>query len=153
QKKVRTLFATHFHELVELAKTHPGVKNYNVAVKEWQGEIIFLHKIVPGGTDQSYGIYVAQLAGIPQSIIKRSREILTELEKGKKFPDEENQQLTLFITQSDPACEQIKKEIKSIDPNNLTPLQALSKIFEWKKLIEEKEKTDGKDSNTTRRNS
>lgn len=152
QKKVRTLFATHFHELIELVKTHPGVKNYNVAVKEWQGEIVFLHKIIPGGTDQSYGIYVAQLAGIPESIIRRSKEILADLESGKKFTDEGNQQLSLFITQPDILSEKIKDEIQNIDPDNITPLQALEKISKWKKMLKNKE-SNGKNSDPSRRNS
>jgi DNA mismatch repair protein MutS len=80
KNKSRTLFATHFHELTALADEHTGVKNYNVAVKEWKDEIIFLHKIIPGSTDDSYGIYVAKLAGVPQEIIARSKKILKELE-------------------------------------------------------------------------
>ncbi len=102
QKKVRTMFATHFHELVALAEQYSGVKNYNVAVKEWKDEILFLHKIIPGGSDDSYGIYVAKLAGIPEAVIQRSKEILTELElkndlkeKTKISPSGENQ-LSLF---------------------------------------------------------
>lgn len=140
EQKIRTLFATHFHELIELAKTHPDVKNYNVAVKQWQGEIIFLHKIVPGGTDQSYGIYVAKLAGIPERIINRSRELLSELESEKNFSlSEERQQLSLFIAQPDPISARIKTEIENLDPDNITPLQALEKINEWKKLLKNKE--------------
>ncbi|MCX7706368.1 MAG: DNA mismatch repair protein MutS [bacterium] len=152
-QKVRTLFATHFHELIELAKDHPGVKNYNVAVKEWEGEIIFLHKIIPGGTDQSYGIYVAKLAGIPEKVIERSKEILADLESGKKFSAEANQQLSLFVTQADPQSEIIKTELKAIDPDHITPLQALQKISEWKKMLEDGEKINGKNSDITRNNS
>lgn len=136
EKKVRTLFATHFHELIELEKTHPYVKNYNVAVKEWQGEIIFLHKIVPGGTDQSYGIYVAKLAGIPESIITRSKEILKELESIQKFSyDNKTEQLSLFISQTDPVLEKLKIEIQKLDPDNLTPFEALQKIYELKNIL------------------
>ena len=76
-QSVRTLFATHFHELTALANQFKGIKNYNVAVREWKDKIIFMHKIVPGGSDDSYGIYVAKLAGIPESVIKRSKEILS----------------------------------------------------------------------------
>ncbi|HOL50181.1 MAG TPA: DNA mismatch repair protein MutS, partial [bacterium] len=140
QHKIRTLFATHFHELVELARTHPCVRNYNVAVKQWQDEIIFLHKIVPGGTDQSYGIYVAKLAGVPDSIIQRSGEILRGLESVEKFSisDNETEQLSLFINQPDPIGEQLKSEILNINPDNITPSEALNKIYEWKKMLEKK---------------
>ena len=141
QQKVRTLFATHFHELIELATNHPGVKNYNVAVKQWQDEIIFLHKIVPGGTDESYGIYVAKLAGIPENVTARSREILRELESGMKIPESNDgkEQLSLFVVQVDPVLEKIKDEIVSINPDVITPLEALNKIYQWKKIIENKE--------------
>lgn len=87
KNKTRTLFATHFHELIALAEDYPGVKNYNVAVKEWNDEIIFLHKIVPGGTDDSYGIYVAKLAGIPKEITQRAQKILMRLELSGKLHD------------------------------------------------------------------
>ena len=80
----KTLFATHYHELVELADFLPRVKNFNVAVAEDKGEVIFLHKIVPGGVDKSYGIHVAQLAGLPRSVVHRAQEVLTELEDGSK---------------------------------------------------------------------
>ncbi len=102
RQKARTLFATHFHELTALADEFPGVKNYNVAVKEWKDEIIFLHKIIPGSTDDSYGIYVAKLAGIPPEVISRSRQILTQLElqnnlKEKiRFNPSGEKQLSLF---------------------------------------------------------
>src|SRR5512137_1450038 len=79
----KTLFATHYHELTELALTKERVKNYNVAVKEWGGEIIFLRKIVEGGTNRSYGIQVARLAGLPGKVINRAKEILSNLEKGE----------------------------------------------------------------------
>ncbi|MBF0386030.1 MAG: DNA mismatch repair protein MutS, partial [Candidatus Omnitrophica bacterium] len=85
--KARTLFATHFHELTALSSHFPGVKNYNVAVKEWKDEIIFLHKIIPGGSDDSYGIYVAKLAGLPNKIISRARQILTRLELNNDIKD------------------------------------------------------------------
>ncbi len=102
KQKVRTLFATHFHELTALAQDYPGIKNYNVSVKEWDNEVIFLHKIVPGSTDESYGIYVAKLAGIPREVIERSKQILTRLELSGKLHDKirdrlsEETQLSLF---------------------------------------------------------
>lgn len=139
--KARTLFATHFHELTALAGEHSGVCNYNVAVKEWKDEIIFLHKIIPGSTDDSYGIYVAKLAGIPKSIINRSRTILTQLElKGNlkerlTGPAEQEDQLSFFSERKDETAEEIKSALKTIDINSLTPLEALNKIQELKKII------------------
>lgn len=136
-----TLFATHFHELTALAEEIPGVKNYNVAVKEWGEEIIFLHKIVPGSTDDSYGIYVAKLAGVPKEVILRAKQILTQLElhgnlKEKIQNIKSPMQLTLF-NQSNSAWGKIEKELKEINIDTLTPLQALNKINEWKKKINE----------------
>ena len=141
QHRVRTLFATHFHQLIELARTHPCVRNYNVAVKQWQDEIIFLHKIVPGGTDQSYGIYVAKLAGVPESVIKRSGEILRELESVEKFPisGKGTEQLSLFISQPDPVGEKLKSELLELNPDHITPSEALNKIYQWKKMIEKRD--------------
>ncbi|MBI3616774.1 MAG: DNA mismatch repair protein MutS [Candidatus Omnitrophica bacterium] len=143
--KTRTLFATHFHELTALADEKSGVRNYNVAVKEWKDEVIFLHKIIPGSTDDSYGIYVAKLAGIPKAIIGRARHILTQLElkndlkenlKGEQAPEK---QLDIFHMPVDPMAETIKETIRSMDVNSLTLLEALNKMQELKKLIEKKE--------------
>ena len=142
KEKARTLFATHFHELTALADEHTGVKNYNVAVKEWKDEIVFLHKIVPGSTDDSYGIYVAKLAGIPLSVIRRSRQILTQLElqnnlkeKIRFNPSGENQ-LSLFSNNAeDPLILRIKSIIESMDINSLTPLAALNKLQELKEMV------------------
>ncbi len=140
--KARTLFATHFHELTALADEYRGVKNYNVAVKEWKDEIIFLHKIIPGSTDDSYGIYVAKLAGIPKPVIDRSRQILTQLElknnlretiKGNTLKED---QLNFFSSQKDPIVEKVKSVIESMDVNNLTPLAALNKLQELKEMME-----------------
>ncbi|HDD64968.1 MAG TPA: DNA mismatch repair protein MutS [Firmicutes bacterium] len=158
KKKVRTLFATHFHELTALAEKYHGVKNYNVAVKEWGNEIIFLHKITPGSTDKSYGIYVAKLAGIPENVIKRAEEILAEIEirgnlKETVYKKEKDVQLTLFPEkETEEKIEELKRrikmmeriidEIKSIDINNITGLQALMKINEWKSEIKNGENKD-----------
>ena len=141
----KTLFATHYHELTELAATLQGVKNYNIAVKEWNDEIIFLRKIVEGGTDKSYGIQVARLAGLPKEVIARAKEILANLEEtefdqvGKpviahsKEKDEpaQNDQFSLFSPHSNPVIEELKK----IDTSTMTPLEALNKIDELKKKI------------------
>jgi len=140
--KARTLFATHFHELTALAGEHSGVKNYNVAVKEWKGEVIFLHKIIPGSTDDSYGIYVAKLAGIPLNVIARARKILTQLEVRSNLKEHLtgqmslDQQLSFFTQPAEPMLEQIKEIIRSMDVNNLTPMQALTKLQELKELID-----------------
>ncbi|MCR4337710.1 MAG: DNA mismatch repair protein MutS, partial [Candidatus Omnitrophica bacterium] len=140
--KARTLFATHFHELTALANEYSGIKNYNVAVKEWKDEIIFLHKIIPGSTDDSYGIYVAKLAGIPATVIQRSRKILGQLESQRAIPKPQDlknleEQLSLFTASSDPCLEEIKKQLLEIKIENMTPLQALNTLQEMKKLLKD----------------
>jgi len=145
----KTLFATHYHELTELALTKERVKNYNVAVSEWNNEIIFLRKIVEGGTNRSYGIQVARLAGIPQKVIDRAKEILLTLEKGEfdamgmpKLARTKNAggkpklpaQLSLFV-QPDP----IRSDLKRMQVERLTPLEALHILDELKKKAEKEE--------------
>jgi len=145
----KTLFATHYHELTELVLTKERVKNYNVAVKEWNGEIIFLRKIVEGGTNRSYGIQVARLAGLPQKVIDRAKEILSNLEKGEldamgmpKIATTRTMtskpkpplQPSLFA-QPDP----IRSELKKINPDQLTPLKALNILNELKKKAEKED--------------
>jgi DNA mismatch repair protein MutS len=140
--QARTLFATHYNELTELALTHEGVRNYNIAVKEWGDEIIFLRKIEKGPADKSYGIQVARLAGLPESIISRAKEVLANLEKeelnetGKpRFADRKSKkgtaQLDLFSSMSDT----VVTEIKNIDVESLTPQEALRKLTELKKRL------------------
>jgi DNA mismatch repair protein MutS len=128
----RTLFATHYHELTQLGDLLPGVKNYNVAVTESEGHVVFLHKIVPGGTDRSYGIHVGQLAGLPSPVISRAREILKELENssGKVMRGDEApiQQMALF-----PESNPLIGEIEDLDLNTISPIEALNKIYEWKR--------------------
>jgi len=130
--KCRTLFATHYHELTELAELFTNVKNCNVAVREWMDEVVFLYKILPGGTDKSYGIHVAKLAGVPQSILERSKEILEELESAftkevtgdrlakhkTKQPDKDS----LFVQKH----KSVLEKLASIDVNNLTPIEAIN---------------------------
>lgn len=143
--KIRTLFATHFHELTALAEEFIGVKNFNVSVKKWNEEIIFLHKIVPGGTDDSYGIYVAKLAGIPQEVVKRAQKILTRLEISddlqakirNRIPEEE--QISIFSKKNNALLEKIKDEIANLDVNSLTPLEALNKLQQLKKKVDTNE--------------
>jgi DNA mismatch repair protein MutS len=136
----KTLFATHYHEMVELAGYLPRVKNFNVAVREEGGEVIFLYKIVPGGVDRSYGIHVAQLAGLPRSVVHRAREVLEDLEGdsrtekpvSKKRRREAAQQLS-FIAPKSPLLEELEK----LDLDAITPLEALNKLYEMKKRVGE----------------
>jgi DNA mismatch repair protein MutS len=143
EKKARTLFATHFHELTLLAEERHGVKNYNVQVREWEDKVIFLHKIVPGGTDDSYGIYVAKLAGLPAKVLSRAKKILAELEMGGNLKERlkdsqvQGKQLDLFSPKSDPRYEAIKATLEALDVENLTPMQALEKLGELKATVEE----------------
>ncbi|HEU0297560.1 MAG TPA: DNA mismatch repair protein MutS [Anaerolineales bacterium] len=130
--RAKTLFATHYHELTQLAELLPGIRNYNVAVSEADGEVVFLHKIVPGGADRSYGIHVAQLAGLPSPVIQRAREIMAELEKTSgravKIDPHAAQQAMLF-----PETSPLLEELKEVDVNALSPIEALNKLFEWQK--------------------
>ncbi|MBA7575610.1 DNA mismatch repair protein MutS [subsurface metagenome] len=138
----KTLFATHYHELVELAGLLPRVKNFNVAVTEEKGEVTFLYKIVPGGVDKSYGIHVAQLAGLPKSVVRRAREVLEELEgdsraarakpSARRRHKEMVPQLS-FFGQKSPMVEEIEK----LDIDSLTPLEALNKLYELQKKAKE----------------
>jgi DNA mismatch repair protein MutS len=143
----KTLFATHYHELTDLADALPGVVNAHVAAREWQDDIVFLHKIVPGRSDRSYGIQVARLAGMPAVVITRARAILEALEHDELArggrpsisgtPSEPQQQLGLFqMASTDPAAEKLAQRLRDTDTNNLTPLQALSLLAELKKELE-----------------
>jgi DNA mismatch repair protein MutS len=145
--QAKTLFATHYHELTELALILPRVKNYNVAVREWGDHIVFLRKIVPGGCDHSYGIQVARLAGLPTEVIARSKEILRNLEANELTPSrtpklaaggeagwmvaEPAPQLDMFAAGESLLAETLRK----LDVNSLTPLEALQKLDELKKMI------------------
>ncbi len=133
----RTLFATHYHELTQLSDLLPGVRNYNVAVSEQDGKVVFLHKIVPGGADRSYGIHVAQLAGLPAPVIQRATEILMQLEassgKAVKINPHAAQQMALF-----PETNPLIDELKGLDVNGLSPIEALNKLYEWQKKYTEK---------------
>jgi DNA mismatch repair protein MutS len=136
----RTLFATHYHELTDLAQTLPGVRNYNVAVREWEDHVVFLHKIVPGAADKSYGIHVARLAGVPREVNERAKQILAQLEQehvdesgrpkiavtGKK-KRRGDLQLTLFAPPEHPLVE----ELRRLDVAHLTPMGALQLLNQW----------------------
>ncbi|MBC7813421.1 MAG: DNA mismatch repair protein MutS, partial [Burkholderiales bacterium] len=138
----RTLFATHYHELVALPEILPRSRNYNVAVSEEGDSIVFLHKVIPGGADRSYGIHVAQLAGMPRPVVDRARELLQQLEtegsdfqlrkpakKSSKVPAD---QLGLFDDSEHPAI----GALRDMDINELSPLEALTKLYELKRLAQ-----------------
>ncbi|MCY1721310.1 DNA mismatch repair protein MutS [Prolixibacteraceae bacterium Z1-6] len=142
--KAKTLFATHYHELNEMEGAFPRVKNYNVSIKEVGNKVIFLRKLVRGGSNHSFGIHVAGMAGMPKSVIKRAEQILTKLEGGKEKENlakpleeigenREGMQLSFFQL-DDPVLKQIRDEILGLDINNLTPIEALNKLNEIKKL-------------------
>ena len=132
QIHAKTLFATHYHELTQLADLLPGVRNYNVAVTEADGTVVFLHKIIPGGADRSYGIHVAQLAGLPRPVIQRATEILGDLEKSSgqavRINPHTAQQVALF-----PETNPLLDELGKMDVNSLSPIEALNKLYEWQR--------------------
>jgi DNA mismatch repair protein MutS len=144
--RAKTLFATHYHELTELALIFPRIKNYNIAVEEWEKQIIFLRKILPGGTDNSYGIHVAEMAGLPKILIERAREILANLEANELSPNRmprlakrrpgrevDHSQLSLFekLLHS-----KVEKRLKDLDIDNMTPINALVKLNELRKMLD-----------------
>jgi len=144
----KTLFATHYHELNEMEKSFKRIKNYNVSVKEENNKVIFLRKLVRGGSEHSFGIHVAKMAGMPQSIVKRGNEILKQLETdnrktgiakpiNKLSSEREGYQLNFFQL-DDPVLSQIRDEINNLDVNNLTPIEALNKLNEIKRILRNK---------------
>ena len=145
QFRAKTLFATHYHELNDMTNLFPRIKNYNVSVSEAKGKIVFRRKLQEGGSNHSFGIHVAQLAGMPKTVVNRANDMLHELEtkrgevpvgKGKAnaVQGEEKMQLSFFQL-DDPTLVQIKKEVENIDINTLTPVEALFKLNEIKKIV------------------
>jgi DNA mismatch repair protein MutS len=156
--KAKTLFATHYHELNEMTQSMKRIKNYNVSVKEINNKILFMRKLVPGGSEHSFGIHVAKMAGMPKKVLDRANQILSELEsqretggKSSKLkvqnaskavtdfqpaiaPVNDNMQLSFFQL-NDPVLENIKDELEKTDINRLTPVEALMKLNEIKKMI------------------
>ncbi len=130
--RAKTLFATHYHELTQMEEILPGIKNYNVAVNESHGKIVFMHKIIKGHADQSYGIHVGQLAGLPKPVISRANEILRQLEASSgntvKIDPMAPQQMAFF-----PETNPLVEELAEMDVNALSPIEALTKLFEWQK--------------------
>ena len=143
--RAKTLFATHYHEINEMESVFPRVKNYNISIKEMDDRVIFLRKLVPGGSEHSFGIHVARMAGMPKSVVKRANEILSELEQGngerrvskpvgELGNQREGMQLS-FFNLDDPVLKKIRDEIAHTDVDNLTPVEALNKLNEIKKFI------------------
>jgi DNA mismatch repair protein MutS len=142
--KAKTLFATHYHELNDMTNVFKRIKNFNVSVKEINNKILFLRKLAQGGSNHSFGIHVAKMAGMPKKMLDRANEVLKQLEsshvgQGKKAKvktttDVADMQLSFFQL-DDPVLEQIKEELVSIDINTLTPVEALMKLNEIKKMV------------------
>lgn len=144
--KAKTLFATHYHELNEMERSFPRIKNYNVSVKEVGNKVIFLRKLVPGGSEHSFGIHVAKMAGMPKSIVSRANEILKQLEKENRQEGISGKSVKAvtapaagyqlsFFQLDDPVLSQVRDEIRDLDVNNLTPIEALNKLNEIKRII------------------
>lgn len=143
----KTLFATHYHELNEMEKSFSRVVNYNVSVKEIDGKVVFLRKLARGGSEHSFGIHVAKLAGMPQVIVKRADEVLRHLEKVNRDTDretagrlaeindvQEGMQLSFFQL-DDPVLAQLRDQILGLDINNLTPMAALNKLHDIRTIL------------------
>ncbi|WP_297792016.1 DNA mismatch repair protein MutS [uncultured Eudoraea sp.] len=145
--RAKTLFATHYHELNEMAATFERIKNFNVAVKELKDTVLFLRKLVPGGSEHSFGIYVAKMAGMPQQVINKAEKILKKLEKShssEELTDNlqavQNEMQLSFFNLDDPLLERIKEELLHIDINTLTPVEALMKLNEIKRMLRKNKK-------------
>lgn len=148
--RAKTLFATHYHELNEMAVTFDRIKNYNVSIKELKDKVLFLRKLVPGGSEHSFGIHVAKMAGMPQQVIHKARKILKKLEKSHsseelthKLQSVQNEVQLSFFNLDDPLLEEIKDEILHLDINTLTPVEALMKLNEIKRLLTKNKKASG----------
>ncbi len=145
--RAKTLFATHYHELNEMAATFERIKNYNVSVKELKDTVLFLRKLEPGGSEHSFGIHVAKMAGMPQQVIHKANKILKKLEKSHssekltdKLQSAQNEMQLSFFNLDDPLLERIKEEITHLDINTLTPVEALMKLNEIKRLLAKNKK-------------
>ena len=141
--RAKTLFATHYHELNEMTETFDRVKNYNVSVKELKDTVLFLRKLVPGGSHHSFGIHVAKMAGMPQTVLDRANKILKRLEKSHSSKELTNEMKTVakdqmqlsFFNLDDPLLEEIRDDILDIDIDILTPVEALMKLNEIKRML------------------
>jgi DNA mismatch repair protein MutS len=142
--KPKTLFATHYHELNEMSALLPRIKNYNVSVKELKDNVLFLRKLVPGGSAHSFGIHVAKMAGMPQTVLLKAQKLLKKLEKNHSgdelaglLPNKTDMQMS-FFTLDDPLLDEIKDELLSLDLDSLTPIEALMKLNEIKRMLTKK---------------
>ncbi|NUQ62024.1 MAG: DNA mismatch repair protein MutS [Pirellulales bacterium] len=148
----RTFFATHYHELTDLAKSLDGIKNFNVAVREWEDEVVFLHKIVEGAADKSYGIHVARLAGVPREVIERSKDILAQLEeehldaegRAKIARPEPRRRAEFQLTLFGPADHPLLDDIRQVDLNQTAPIDALKLIQRWQETLADENKSGKK---------
>lgn len=142
----KTLFATHYHELNEMEKSNPRVVNFNVSVKEIDGKVVFMRKFMRGGSEHSFGIHVAKLAGMPRSIVSRANQVLKQMEKADtgsaaqsvaaiQTPQTESGMQLSFFQLDDPVLTQIRDQILNLDINNLTPMDALNKLHGIKQII------------------
>ena len=138
--RAKTLFATHYHELNEMEKTFERVKNYNVSVREVEKKVLFLRKLVPGGSNHSFGIHVARMAGMPKSVVARAENILRDLEKSRRSvetdvkPQSQSGIQLSFFQLEDPVLKDIRDQIKNLDIDNLTPIEALNKLNDIKRI-------------------
>ena len=137
ERRARTLFATHYHELTEMAERLPAVRNYNLDVLEEGDRVVFLHKVVPGGADRSYGIHVAQLAGVPRPVIHRAEELLAQLESGEFRPgtDEPAPYQPVLFAQEHP----VVAALRALDVSTMTPLEAINELYELQRKVEQKQ--------------
>jgi DNA mismatch repair protein MutS len=132
------MFATHYHELCELAGTRSGVRNVNVAAREYQGGVVFLHKLIEGGANRSYGVAVAKLAGVPQVVLARARHVLSQLEAGhgplgNAGQSPEKPQLEMFVAQ--PPKSEVEATLRELELDHMTPLEALTTLARLKSLL------------------
>jgi DNA mismatch repair protein MutS len=133
ERRARTLFATHYHELTEMADRLPAVRNYSLAVAEEGTRVVFLHQVVPGGADRSYGIHVAQLAGVPRPVTHRAEELLAQLESGEfrpGTPAPQPHQPILFASEHP-----VVEELQELDVSTMTPLEAINKLYELQRQV------------------
>ncbi|MDF1513605.1 MAG: DNA mismatch repair protein MutS [Anaerolineae bacterium] len=135
EHRARTLFATHYHELIEMEKQLPHVRNYNLAVAEEGHDVVFLHKVIPGGADRSYGIHVARLAGIPAPVVHRAEKLLADLESGDFRPGTGEHEPEAFQPMLIAKEHPVIKELHDLDINSLTPLDALTQLYQWQKAV------------------
>ena len=140
ERRARTLFATHYHELIEMETSLPHIRNFNLAVAEEGRDVVFLHKVASGGADRSYGIHVARLAGIPAPVVHRAEALLEQLESGEFRPGTDFQEPEAFQPMLIAKDHPIVEELRELDINSLTPLDAMTKLYAWQKQVSAEKK-------------